>query len=224
MSSPLPLPSPTGPTGLRAAVPPMPKRRSAAAALAGLLVAAALAGCATVRRVDADVNSFGSWPEARTPSTFAFERLPSQQAHPEQQDELEGAALPALETAGFRPAPAGTPADALVQVAARTLREDRGYGYPYGDPFLRGGLFYGSRWRAGGLGLGYGWGGPTLYLTEVSMLIRDSRTKQVLYETRASHQGLWGDVAIRAALFEAAMKDFPRQAVSPRRITVDIPR
>ena len=188
-----------------------------------MLLAATLAGCATVRRVDAEVSSFGNWPQARTPSTFAFERLPSQQARPEEQDQLEGAALPALETAGFRPAPAGTAADVLVQISARTLRQDRGYGYPYGDPFMRGGLYYGSRFRAGGLGLGYGWG-PTWYVTEVSMLIRDGRTKQPLYETRASHQGVWADVAVRAALFEAAMKDFPRAAVSPRGVIVDIPR
>ncbi len=109
----------------------------------------------------------------------------------------------------------------LVQVSSRTLRQDRGY---YGDPFLRGGGFYGgSRWRGGGLGvgLGYGWG-QTWYLTDVSMLIRDGRTKQPLYETRAQHEGLWADDAVRAALFEAAMKDFPRPAVNPRRITVQI--
>lgn len=202
-----------------------PARATRPGALAAALLAvAALGGCATARLVESDVTSFGSWPETRAPGTFAFERLPSQQTQPERQAELEGAALPALEGAGFRPAAAGAAADALVQVAARTLRYDRG---AWGDPFLRGGAFYGGyggRWRGGGLGLGYyGWGASPYYVTEVSLLVRDGRTKQVLYETSARNDGLWGDVAVRAALFEAAMKDFPRQAVNPRRVRVEIP-
>jgi len=87
--------------------------------------------------------------------------------------------------------------------------------------------YYGGRWRGGGLGYGYGWGGSwgggSYYVNEVSLLIRDSRTQQTLYETRAQNSGLWADAAVRTALFEAAMKDFPQQAVNPRRVTIEIP-
>ena len=201
-----------------------------ALALAGLLT-----GCASTRLIDSDVNSFGAWPAGRAPATFAFERLPSQQARPEQQAQLEAAALPALEQVGFRfvaapssssgAASAGSP-DVLVQVAARTLRYDGGWN---GDPFWPGGAFYRGgigRWRGGGsLGLygARGWS-PTYYLNEVSLLIRDGRTQQVLYETRAQHDGVWFDAGVRAALFDAALQDFPRPALSPRRVTVEIPR
>lgn len=200
-------------------------------ALAGLMT-----GCASTRLLDSDVSSFGTWPAGRVPATFAFERLPSQQAQPQQQAQLEAAALPALEQAGFRPAAAPSPStglapasnvpDVLVQVAARTLRYDGGWN---GDPFWPGGAFYRGgvgRWRGGGsFGL-YGVRGwsPTYYLNEVSLLIRDARTQQVLYETRAQNDGVWFDAAVRAALFDAALRDFPRPALSPRRVTVEIPR
>ena len=209
-----------GASGSSGAAAPHPRAATLAVAV---LAAAALAGCATARRLDSDVASFGSWPQGRAPATFAFERLPSQQAQPERQAQVEDAALTALEGAGFRPAAAGAQADALVQVAARTLRYDRGY---YGDPFLGGAGFYGrgGRWHGGGMGYGFGYGwGSSYYVNEVSLLIRDGRTQQPLYETRARSDGLWADVAVQAALFEAAMKDFPQQAVSPRRVTVEIP-
>ena len=204
--------------------------------LSALALVAFLAGCGTTRLIDSDVNSFGAWPTGRAPATFAFERLPSQQARPDQQAQLEAAALPALEQAGFRWAgglapmagaalASGAP-DVLVQVSARTLRYDGGWN---GDPFWPGGAFYRGgvgRWRGGGsFGLygARGWS-PTYYLNEVSLLIRDARSQQMLYETRAQNDGVWFDAAVRAALFDAALKDFPRPAVSPRRVTVEIPR
>ena len=213
-----------------------PHTASTFSILPTLALAGLLAGCGTTRLLDSDVNSFGAWPAGRAPATFAFERLPSQQAQPEQQAQLEAAALPALEQAGFRPAAAPSPPagaapgpgapDVLVQVAARTLRYDGGWN---GDPFWPGGAFYRGgvgRWRGGGsFGL-YGVRGwsPTYYLNEVSLLIRDARSQQVLYETRAQNDGVWFDAAVRAALFDAALKDFPRPALSPRRVTVEIPR
>ena len=218
----------------------MPKTRDASttfSTLSALALAGLMTGCASTRLLDSDVNSFGNWPAGRAPGTFAFERLPSQQAQPGQQAQIEAAALPALEQAGFRPAVApppsstgGAPAfrapEVLVQVAARTLRYDGGWN---GDPFWPGGAFYRGgvgRWRGGGSYGLYGVRGwsPTYYLNEVSLLIRDARSQQVLYETRAQNDGVWFDAAVHAALFEAALKDFPRPALSPRRVTVEIPR
>ena len=205
----------------------MPKTRDASttfSTLSALALAGLMTGCASTRLLDSDVNSFGNWPAGRAPATFAFERLPSQQAQPGQQAQIEAAALPALEQAGFRPASSAP--DVLVQVAARTLRYDGGWN---GDPFWPGGAFYRGgvgRWRGGGsFGL-YGVRGwsPTYYLNDVSLLIRDARSQQVLYETRAQNDGVWFDAAVRAALFDAALKDFPHLAISPRRVTVEIPR
>ena len=55
------------------------------AALAG---AALLSGCATLRSIDTSVATFGAWPAGTPPGTYAFDRLPSQQANPALQQEL----------------------------------------------------------------------------------------------------------------------------------------
>ena len=62
-----------------------------------MLAAAALSGCAALNSVTSDVSSFGEWPSARKPGTFAFERLPSQQSRAAETDALEAAARPALQ-------------------------------------------------------------------------------------------------------------------------------
>ena len=45
-------------------------------------LAALLSGCAATQ-LDANVHTVGTWPQGRAPGTFAFERLPSQQARAE---------------------------------------------------------------------------------------------------------------------------------------------
>jgi len=114
-------------------------------ALAVLLALVLLGGCASVRSLSSDVSSFSHWPTERRPTTYAFERLPSQQVRPEQQQQLEDAARSAVEAAGF--APAGDPkgADVTVQVGVRVTALDRS---PFYDPF-----WYGPR-----LSIGFGWG------------------------------------------------------------------
>jgi hypothetical protein len=61
------------------------------------------------------------------------------------------------------------------------------------------------------------------YEREVAVLMRDRRTGQVLYETRASNESLsGGDGTTFAAMFEAALKDFPQPAVNPRRVSIPL--
>lgn len=190
-------------------------------ALGALLV---LSGCASVRLIESDVHSYSQWPTARAPGSFRFERLPSQQAQAAQQEIVEAAALPALRQAGFALAAEGASPDFLVQVASALTRHDRA---PWDDPFPWGwntGFFYGGRYHRGAsLGLGLHMPQP-YYVRDVSVLIRDARTQRVLYETRARHDGRWADDAVRTTLFEAAMKDFPQPAISPRRVRIEIPR
>lgn len=189
--------------------------------LAALLL---FSGCASVRLIESDVNSYSQWPASRSAGSFRFERLPSQQAQAAEQAAVEAAALPALEKAGFSLAAADQAVDFLVQVASALTRYDRA---PWDDPYPWGwnsGFFYGGRYHRGAsLGLSFHIPQP-YYVREVSVLVRDARTQQVLYETRARHDGRWADDAVRATLFEAALKDFPRPAVSPRRVRIEIPR
>ena len=192
--------------------------------------AATLSACASLNDVAADVSSYSRWPSGRVPSTYAFERLPSQQSRPQQAQMLEDAARRAIEGAGFVPAPDGAAPDVTVQVGARIVETD---GSPYDDPFWYGGL---GAWHRpfGRYGRPYGypgwrgglWGGPysdfPSYQREVALLIRDKRTGEPLYEARAQNEGSTTGVAtIVPAMFIAALKDFPAgSTTNPHPVTV----
>jgi hypothetical protein len=194
------------------------------AALAGL------AGCAAMDSVDSDVSTYSQWPNGRKPSTFAFERLPSQQARPQQQDQLESTARPSLKAAGFTEVPDPKAADVTVQVAARITRYD-----PPIDPFFwHGGLYYGRYYgRPYGYGpYGYGpyWGMSAYdtapqYQREVAVLIRERESNKVLYEARAANDGLSAGSSITiGAMFQAAMLDFPNTGINPRTVRIPLPK
>ncbi|MEO6408498.1 MAG: DUF4136 domain-containing protein [Burkholderiaceae bacterium] len=191
----------------------------AAAAAAGL----ALGGCASVRQVDSDVSSYSQWPTARPATTYAFERLPSQQSRPERQQALEDAARPAIEAAGFRPAASPGSADVNVQVTANVTPalypEPFGWGGGFGLGYGRG---HGR--HAFNTGFGMNYYGSLRYEREVALLIRDRSNGAALYETRARSEGLTASVDdYLPAMFLAALKDFPSGGVNPRRISVDLP-
>ena len=191
------------------------------ATVAGAAAFAVLAGCASLNTIESDVSSYSQWPADRKPGTYAFERLPSQQANAERQASLELAARSALTAAGFSEADPAN-ADVSVQVGARVTRYERS---PSFDPFWHG---Y-APWGYGG----WGWGPrrfgpwppyqePPYYGREVALLIRDRKSGSVLYETRATNEGgSSGGGPVLAAMFDAAMKDFPQAAVNPRRVQID---
>ncbi len=181
-----------------------------------------LAGCAVLNSVSSEVSSFSVWPADRQPGTYAFERLPSQQTRAEQQQLLEDSARRALEGAGFTPAAEGQASEYVVQLGARVSATEA----YYDDPFWwRGGLYahrFGRPWPY--YGVGFGMGLPTVnYEREVAVLIRDRKTGQPLYETRASNDGSSPSIrSLLPAMFEAAMKDFPAGSVTPRRVTTEL--
>jgi predicted small secreted protein len=190
------------------------------------LAATLLAGCAGMSSVSSDVSSFGEWPAGRAPGTYAFDRLPSQQTHAAETERLETAARPALLKAGFQPAAEGQAPDVLVQVGARTTYADY---QPWGDPlWWHGGFGYGA-WRSPmwyGRGWGWGWSGyynPPRYDREVAILLRDRITGKPLFEARASNDGFsQADDPVLAAMFEAALFDFPKLGINPRRVVVPV--
>jgi hypothetical protein len=186
----------------------------AAAAAATLM----LGGCAALNTLHSEVSSFGDWPTGRAPGSYSFERLPSQQARAEVQDQLEAAARPALAAAGFKPAAAGQAPDVIVQLGARITRTE---GSPWDDPL----------WWRGSFGYyRYGpWVGPRWSLSarldgrhferEVAVLIRDRASGQPLYEARASTDGATaGGIDVLRAMYAAALKDFPAKGPNPRNV------
>ncbi|KGM42229.1 hypothetical protein JY96_14685 [Aquabacterium sp. NJ1] len=194
------------------------------------VVLASLTACAGPQALTSQVSSYGSWPEGRKPGRYVFERLPSQQAQPDMQDKLEAAAQPALATAGFQLVPEADKADVTVQVGSRVRIEQRARYYdPFWGPYGPYGPWHpgvGGWWGGGGRGgvaFSMTMEPPYVQMT-VDLLIRDRKGNQVLYETHARYDRLGAaDDRLLPYLFEAAMKDFPLQAVSPREVTVTIP-
>ncbi|MFZ4550693.1 MAG: DUF4136 domain-containing protein [Aquabacterium sp.] len=192
--------------------------------LAGLwcLSALWLAGCAGPQAITSQVSSYGAWPAGRAPGTYVFERLPSQQSQPQWQDTLEAAAQPALTAAGFKRVDAPEQAAFSVQLGSQTRQDPRPQYDPFWGPFGRFG--WGGFWGTGGGGVSMSMQmEPNWVHMQVDVLIRDRRTGAVLYETHATHDRL-GSVSAQllTPLFDAALKDFPGPAVSPRTITVPV--
>jgi len=191
-----------------------------------LLIAAALSGCASFNQLNNDVSTFSRWPAERKPASYTFERLPSQESRPENQQRLEDAARGPLQTAGFTAASTPTDAEYIVQLGARVDVNERSI---YDDPFWwHGGLyssrFYGPRFGRGFWhpGFGPGYYSPT-YEREVALLIRDRKSGTPLYEARASNDGASPSIeSLLPAMFEAALKDFPTGGVNPRKVTTEI--
>lgn len=188
-----------------------------------LLLALGLSGCAALNTVHAELSTWGDWPASRAPGSYAFDRLPSQQSDPETAVRVETAAATALAQAGFRPAGADEKPDVLVQVASRTTRTMTGD--PWDDPL----------WWRGGFGIHrHTWIGPvwvidtrfdrTRYERQVALLLRDAASGKPLYEARAANEGsTGGSDALMAALFRAALIDFPRHGPNPRPVKVTLP-
>jgi hypothetical protein len=200
-----------------------------------------LSACSGLRVVDNDVASFAQWPNATAPapgSSYRFERLPSQQVTLPQsgisgmeltQDQLEAIARTALDKVGFLNNP--TTAAFNLQVSATTRYAQR---YPYNSPAYGGfGGFGGSGISLGGgtagsfIGFSFplGMSEPPLYLREVSIVVRDAASNAVVFESRATHSGIWNDPrAVLPAMFEAALQGFPTPPAGARRINIEIPR
>ena len=200
-------------------------RASSALALASLLTA-----CASTSTLQAEIASYGQWPAARTPGTYAFDRLPSQESQLEAQQRLEDAAHQALLAAGFTAVPAGAAPDVLVQLGVRVTRYETA---PWNDPWW---------WRGGHWGTGFGrfpgrpFAGPypywygygysysyySYYDRQVAVMLRDGASGAPLYEARASSDAYSNSTQTLSAMFKAAMADFPKSGSVPHSISVPL--
>ena len=199
--------------------------------LAGLLVLSLLTGCASMRIVDSDVVSVAAIPAGMNlqGATYRFERLPSQVNNPEA-GLAEQQAQAAMATVGLVRNDAAAQLSVLVGFAGTQYLADA-WGRPMAPGFYPGWMPYGGiSWGRGmgphfGLGMGMRWPPPTQYRREVSLIMRDLKSGQVVYETRASHDGPWSDSAlIFNTLFQAALANFPNPPAGLRRVNIEIPR
>lgn len=189
--------------------------------IAALTATALLTGCSTVREVNSTVQSFSSLQGIPVPPTYRLETLPSQQGQVHF-PAVEAQAQHALARVGMirddsRPS-------LVVQISA-VARYARDYAsWPYYDPY------WGPRWGWGmsyGRGWGMGFGGsmmmmdgpPLEYYRAVSIVMRDIKTQQIVYETSAQRQDVWtDDPAIFGILFDAALTGFPKPPEGPRTV------
>lgn len=210
----------------------------------------ALSGCASVFLVDNQVQSFARWGERtgapaaagaaipQAPQIYRFERLPSQRQGQTSagQDELENLAAQALAQVGWTRAQPNAAAPWTVQVNAGTLRLPRA---PWEDPYDG---WYG--WR--GFGPAFALPGRDYIVTgtghiiwmpmyprfetpyykrEVSLVVRHAASGQVVYETRAAHDGRWNSTdKLWSAMLEAALRGFPSPPEGVRQVDIEVPR
>ena len=198
--------------------------------LTGLILAAGLlSGCASMRIVDSDVVSVAAAPAGMNlqGAKYRFERLPSQANNPEA-GLAEQQAQAAMTAVGLVRDDANAQLSVLVGFAGTQYLADA-----WGRPLPPGAWspYYGSISMGRGIGpnVGLGMGmrfpPPTQYRREVSLIMRDLKSGQVVYETRATHDGPWSDSAqIFTTLFQAAMANFPNPPAGPRRVNIEIPR
>jgi hypothetical protein len=84
----------------------------------------------------------------------------------------------------------------------------------------------GSRGASLGLGMSFPLSFPEPYFKrELSILMRELSTGQIVFETRAVHDGVWSDtLAVLPAMLDAALTGFPQPPPGTRRVNVEIPR
>jgi hypothetical protein len=187
------------------------------------VIAAAIAGsgCASVRLIDTQVNSFAPQPIAAGAS-YQFDRLPSQAANPASQDKLEALAQQALSKVGLVQKDGAL---LRVQVTAVQRQETTStdgamhIGVGLGWVFGNGSIGFGNRGT-----LFPGLDSQTNYWRQVGLIMRDAGGT-VVFESHASNDGVWSDSdAVLAAMLDAALDGFPTPPSGVRRVNIEIPR
>ena len=192
-----------------------------------LMASLLLTACSGMRIVDTDVSNFPGPAAQAIPqaATYRFERLPSQQTQAQQSAALEALAQTALERVGLRRDDAN--AQYSVQLGLRMFRDPQA---PWDDPrYVRGiavpalvNTQYGMLMRHPSLSLQFDF---PYYRREVSIVVRRMADAQVVFETRAQHDGRWSDdAAVLPAMFQAALQGFPNPVAGTRRVVIEIPR
>ena len=190
-----------------------------------------LTGCASMRLVDSDVVSVAAVPPGMSlqGAKYRFERLPSQVHNPEA-GLAEQQAQAAMTAVGLVRDDANASLGVMIGFSGTQYQADP-WGRPLGPGWTPyGSIAIGSGFGGGfgshiGLGMGMRFPPPTHYRREVSVVMRDLKSGQVVYETRASHAGPWSDsVPIFATLFQAALANFPNPPAGPRRVNIELPR
>lgn len=195
---------------------------------ATLCLSLLLGGCASVYLVDNQVQSFQRWDAGQAPASpqsYRFERLPSQREGDAaaSQGTLEDLTRAALARVGWNLAEPAGAAPWTVQVSGGALKLPRA---PWEEPWDG----FGGGWSLYG---GSGVWGSTLFMRmdipyyerQVSLVVRQAATGQVVYETSARHDGRWNSSPeLWSAMLDAALRDFPNPPTGARQVNIEVPR
>jgi len=210
------------------------KRIFLLAVAAGMLL---LTACTNVRIIESQVQSTPQWTgSAPSKAFYRWDRLPADVNNPQAgwaEVQLESALAPLGWTRN------DLEAQYTVWVGVRTAEFIADpWGRPVRSPWVNHlHISVGSGYRAHGMGVGLGmrtglppfgragFPPPSGYAQEVSIIVRDLNTSNVVYQTKATHEGPWADHAnILPSMMAAALQGFPNPQVRNRRVDTPISR
>lgn len=180
------------------------------------MLALLMSACAGVRMVDADVNSFPGQPAAVAGATYRFEQLPSQSKEP-LYGEIQAMAEKALAETGLkRDDGAARYSVEVSMVSEQFLRQPLmllGRHSRFVMPSDR--LFW-PHYYTGSLD-------STVYRYQLRLVMRDTSTARVAYETAAEIEVPWSDsINMIPALLKAALRDYPMPPSGTRKVEVEL--
>ena len=197
------------------ALPSLVRRCCGALALLSTL---SLGGCGLPRMIDSDVQSFVGGDGAVTGVGYQFERLLSQQASGERQEQVEAMAEQALAEIGLHRDDKTARYSAQVSVGVRTIAPPEQRRSRSERPILRpdGVVVFAPPF---GLVLEAPW-----YRHSVQVLLRDQTTAKVAFESTASFEGPWSDSnRLLPVVMRAALRDYPQPPQGPRKVVIELP-
>ena len=197
-----------------------------------------LSGCNSMRIIESQVQTSTQWPVTASQSAapakafFRLDRLPADVNNLQAgwaEVELEAALAPLGWTRN------DTQAQYTIWIGVRAAEFIADpWGRPVRGPWVnRFNISIGSGYRPHGIGWGLGMNSgmragfppPSGYAQEVSIIIRDLQTSNVVYQTKALHEGPWSDHPnIWRPMISAALQGFPNPSVLNRRVDTTIAR
>jgi hypothetical protein len=209
--------------------------------LAGCM--ALLSACSTLRNLDSQVQTSTQWPPSSVaPATalYRLERLPAD-LNNLQAGWAENELVPVLAGLGWTRNDVDAQYSVWIGVqAAEYVVDMRGRVVrgPWTNQIYMG---VGSGYRPRAAGVGIGWtyttrgpmstgmlsdfSEPPIYGREVSIIIRDLQSGQVVYQTKATHDGPWSDhLNVWRGMIGAALQGFPNPTQAKRRVVLPISR
>jgi hypothetical protein len=202
-----------------------------------------LSGCNSMRIIESQVQTSTQWPTgtasqfaAPAKAFFRHDRLPAD-VNSLQAGWAEVELEAALKPLGWTRNDIEAQYSVWIGVRAAEFIADP-WGRPVRSPwFNRFNMNIGTGYRPNSVGLGVGWGvgmntgmrpifpPPSGYAQEVSIIIRDLKTSNVVYQTKAAHDGPWSDHQnILRVMIGAALQGFPNPSAPNRRVDTTIAR